>query len=296
MIDECYRPNALLMKKLGIKINMNITQTMFDFFKENDALDVLEIYKQLGSQIEFVGSTAHHILAIRRYDRVLPEEIVHQERFINLFFGQSPKVFFPPEMAVDEDTEHLVASLGYKGMIVSGGKPNFDSYETTGVFDSRIKLFPHNNFVSAQFAFPVNGFTSDHDLNAVLSAIERYDLPVLFAFDHESFGGYNNPQVLHMKERFFEIAKQQGWEFVHLSELLDLPAVAKVFLKPTTWVGDFSKWDKMADRHQVIDRALAKISVENQHFIRKWILPSCHLHVDYATDLFWDYAKEAGVA
>ena len=113
MIDECYRPNALLMKECGVKINMNITQTMFEFFKVNDALDVLEIYKELGAQIELVGSTAHHILAIEKYDIVLPLEIEDQKRFLQHYFGQTPNVFFPPEMAIDESTAELVKTNSF---------------------------------------------------------------------------------------------------------------------------------------------------------------------------------------
>lgn len=298
MIEECYRPNALLLKKLGVKINMNITQTMYDFFRQNNALDVLEIYKELAQQgqIEIVGSTAHHVLAIKRFHKVLSDEIRDQHRFVTLYFGNEPKVFFPPEMAIDEHTEGLVASHGYKGLIISGGTPNFASWETTGIFQGTIVLFPHNGVLSGQFAFPVSGFSSDHDLDLVLRKIEDYQLPVLFAFDHESFGGYHNPHVLKMKERFFEIAKQKGWEFVHFSELLDEP-VAGVLpgLKPTTWAGDYGKWDKMQDRNAAVDKALQALTPENAFFLRKWVLPSCHLHVDYATDLFWDYVKEAKI-
>jgi len=299
MIDECYRPNALLMKKLGVKINLNITQTMYEFFKRNNALDVLEIYKELAHQgkVELVGSTAHHVLAIQRFSKVLQDEIRDQHQFITLYFGKEPAVFFPPEMAIDQDTENLVASHGYKGMIVSGGTPNFAGWETTGVFENRIKIFAHNGILSGQFSFPVNGFHSDHDLDLVLRKIEEYQLPVLLAFDHESFGGYRNPQMLQMKARFFALAKGKGWEFVHFADLLDEPAYGKIpGLKATTWVGDFSKWDKMADRNAAIDKALQEMTPENAFFLRKWVLPSCHLHVDYATDLFWDYAKQAGVA
>lgn len=298
MIEKCYKPNALMMKRLGIKINMNITQTMFDFFRINNALDVLEIYKELArkGQIELVGSTAHHILTISKYRKVLPEEIAMQERFIKLFFGQSPKVFFPPEMAVDETTQDIVKSMGYKGLIVPGGEPNFSSWDVTGIFKGEIILFPHNNFLTGQFAFPIGGFTSDHDLNAVLEKIESYELPCMIAMDHETFGGYDNPHMLEMKERFFEIAKSKGWEFVHFSELLDEEPFGIIQnLKPNTWVGNFGKWEQMPDRVEAINKALQRINIENHFFIRKWILPSCHLHIDYATDLFWKYCKEAGV-
>ncbi|MBI4145436.1 hypothetical protein HY493_04505 [Candidatus Woesearchaeota archaeon] len=296
MIDECYRPNALLMKRLGLKINMNITQTMFDFFKQNDAMDVLEIYKSLGAQIEYVGSTAHHILAIQRFKKVLPQEIRQQHAFIEHYFNQSPKVFFPPEMAIDQETEHLLKSLDYQGMIMSGGTPNFAGWETTGTFKgaSGLMLFAHNGILSGQFAFPVNGFHSDHDLQLVLDKIESYQLPVMFAFDHESFGGYHNPHQLEMKRRFFEIAKEKGWEFVHFSDLLNEPVYGSLpTLQPTTWVGDFSKWDRMPDRNAAINAAMESMTPENELFVRKWILPSCHLHVDYATELFWDFVKAA---
>ena len=298
MIERCYRPNALLMKKLGVKINMNITQTMFDFFRKNDAMDVLEIYQELAKkgQIELVGSTAHHILAIAKYKKVLPDEIAMQERFVKLFFGQSPKVFFPPEMAVDETTQSTIKALGYKGLITPGGLPNFNSWDCTGVFKGEVVLFPHNNFLTGQFAFPIGGFTSDHDLNAVMAKIDSYELPCMIAMDHETFGGYNNPYMLEMKQRFFELAKERGWEFVHFSELLDEEPVGNIdILKPSTWVGDFSKWERMPDRVEVINKALEKISIENQFFLRKWVLPSCHLHIDYATDKFWDYCRKAGI-
>ncbi len=299
MIDECYRPNALLMKKLGIKMNMNITQTMHEFFTQNNALDVLEIYKELAhqGQVELVGSTAHHILAIQRFAKVLNDEIRDQHRFITLYFGKEPTVFFPPEMAIDQDTENLVASHGYHGIIVSGGTPNFAGWETTGVFENHIKIFAHNGILSGQFSFPVNGFHSDHDMDFVFRKIEEYQLPVLLAFDHESFGGYHNPHMLKMKQRFFEIAKGKGWEFVHFSDLLhEQPYGCVPGLKATTWVGDYSKWDALADRTAMIDKILDRLTPENAFFVRKWILPSCHLHVDYATDLFWEYAKHAGMA
>ncbi len=297
MIDECYRPNALLMKKLGIKINMNITQTMFNFFKENDAMDVLEIYQELAGkgQIEIVGSTAHHILAIQKYSSVLDKEIQMQTRFVKIFFNQSPKIFFPPEMAIDENTESLVEKNGFKGIIVSGGKPNFQTYDTTGIFENKIKIFPHNNICSAQFAFPVNGFTSDNDLDMVFQLLERYQEPVLFAFDHESFGGYNNPHMLKMKERFFQMCVEKGHEFVNFSDLMQHRIYGKVELKATTWVGDYSKWKKMPDREFMIEKAIEKVNKRNGFYIRKWILPSCHLHIDYATTLFWKYCAEAGL-
>ncbi|MBD3319010.1 hypothetical protein GF342_03815 [Candidatus Woesearchaeota archaeon] len=295
MIQECYRPNAKLMKKLGVKINMNITQTMYDFFKENHALDVLEIYKELGAQIEYVGSTAHHILAIDQFARVLPAEIEQQHTFIEHYFGQSPTTFFPPEMAIDNTTETTAKNAGYKGLIVSGGKPNFATYETTGVFENQIKIFPHHNNLSGQFAFPVNGFSSDHDLQRVIDTVEQCTLPVLFAFDHESFGGYHNPNVLAMKKRFFETGKERGWNFVHFSDLLDSKSYGRVTLQPTTWVGSYGKWDKMPERSAVITKALASMTMHNQQYLRKWVLPSCHLHVDYATDLFWNYVRKAQI-
>jgi hypothetical protein len=292
MINECYRPNAQLMKEQGVKINMNITQTMYDFFKENNALDVLELYKSLGAQIEYVGSTAHHILSTTQFEKVFAVEEREQRTFIKHYFGQEPQVFFPPEMAIDEHSESRVAAQGYKGMITSGGSPNFSSFETTGVFENKIKLFPHNNIVSGQFAFPVSGFSSDHDLQDVMSKVESYTLPVMFAFDHESFGGYHNPKVLEMKKRFFELAKEKGWEFVHFSELLDTQAYGTVQLHPTTWVGSYEKWDKMPDRSKAIQEVIEEMTPATSYFVRKWVLPSCHLHVDYATDQFWDFVHQ----
>lgn len=296
MIADCYRLNAKLAQEQGVKITMNMTQTMYDFLKRNDALDVLEIYKQLGQQIEFVGSTAHHILCIDKYRQVIPQEIREQHNFIKHHFNQEPTTFFPPEMAIDTTTTTIVANAGYRGLIVSGGIPNFATHDTTGIFESNgLKIFPHNNLVSAQFAFPVNGFSSDHDLGLVMDKLDEYELPVLFAFDHESFGGYHNPHVFEMKKRFFELAKERGWEFVHPRDLLDIQSFGTVELQPTTWVGSYEKWDQMPERWTAIGEALAGITSDNEHYIRKWVLPSCHLHIDYATDKFWEYIEYAKI-
>ncbi len=290
MINDCYAPNLEFMKECKVKINMNITQTMFDFFRLNNSLKILEGYKKLGKQIEYVGSTAHHILAIQKYAPVLKDEIMMQERFIKHYFNQNPKTFFPPEMAVDETTLPLLKSMGYKGVVLSGGLPNFLSYDTTGVFESDIRVFPHNNLLSSQFSFP-----SKNDIGLVLDKMDSYNEPATFAFDHESFGGYFNPHVLELKKQFFSAARERGWKFLQFKDLMKKKTYGYVNIKPTTWVGDYGKWEVLKDRIEAIDYALKNLNSDNQFYLRKWVLPSCHLHIDYATELFWDYCREAGV-
>ena len=292
MINECYRPNAHLMKRLGVKIAMNITQTMREFFTQNNALDVLDIYTSLGAQIEYVGSTAHHILCTEEYTPVLAQELRDQHAFIAHQFGQSPRIFFPPELAIDHTTARAAAA-GYRGIIVSGGSPNFATNETSGIFSHHgLKIFAHNPSLSAQFSFPAAPFTSDNDLEPIMHALDQYQLPVLLAFDHETFGGYHNPHAIAMKQRFFELAIARGWTFAHPNELLDTPAFGTVDLAPTTWAGSYAKWNTMPEREHAIRNALATLNDGNEHFLRKYVLPSCHLHADYATDKFWEYLSK----
>ncbi len=295
MIRQCYKPNVdyLLSADKKIKINLNITQTMFDFFRFNNSLSILRKYKELSDKgrVEIVGSSAHHILMLKKYETVLRREVLQQEWFLNYFFEKKPKVFFPPEMAVDESTIPLLKGLGYEGILVSGGEPNFRSYDCTGVFESNgMRVLAHNNLLSSQFSFP-----SKDDIGLVLRKLETYDEPAVFAFDHESFGGYNNQHVFELKKKFFSEALERGYRFLTVSEAIKRKPLGLVDIKPTTWVGNFSKWDQMQDRWNIIDKALREINDANDEFVRKYVLPSCHLHVDYATNWFWEYSKKAGL-
>ncbi len=290
MIEKCYKPNVELLNQFNIKMNMNILQTMYNFFKTNNALDILEQYRKLSYKIEFVGSTAHHLLCTKDYSSLLTDEIKEQEKFIKYYFNQSPKAFFPPELAIDETTERLVKNLGYELLLVSGGYPNFQSYDCTGTFKSQMSILPHNNLLSSQFSFP-----SKNDVNLVLEKLDKYEEPTLLAFDHESFGGYNNPNSLKLKEQFFTQAMERGHKFMHLKEVLNKKPLGPVTLKPTTWVGDYNKWTSMKDRIETVKTAMKLLNPENQYYIRETILPSCHLHADYATDQLWKYAEKIGI-
>ncbi|MDD4891572.1 MAG: glycoside hydrolase family 57 protein [Phycisphaerae bacterium] len=124
---KCYLPaNKMfldLIRQHGgrFRIAYSITGIALEQFGRY-APEVLDSFKELADTgcVEFLAETYYHSLSFL-YDR---EEFMEQVRIhskrIQETFGQTPKVFRNTELVYNNDLAHMVARMGYKGVVAEG--------------------------------------------------------------------------------------------------------------------------------------------------------------------------------
>lgn len=91
---------------------------------ENYAPAVIELLHELNATgcCEFVCEPYSHGLSSLKNEDCFREEVEEMRRKIKDYFGQEPKVFRNSSLIYDNEIGGIVASMGFKGMLVEGAK------------------------------------------------------------------------------------------------------------------------------------------------------------------------------
>lgn len=91
---------------------------------ENYASAVIELLHELNATgcCEFVCEPYSHGLSSLKNEDCFREEVEEMRRKIKDYFGQEPKVFRNSSLIYDNEIGGIVASMGFKGMLVEGAK------------------------------------------------------------------------------------------------------------------------------------------------------------------------------
>ena len=122
---ECYYPLlSMLDRHENARMSINIQGCLVHLLIENDLGETIELLKKViqEGKVQLVGSAMYHPIL-----PLIPEaEVTHQialnEKYMQQIFGDGwvKRGFFPPEMAVSEESCGYVSQSGYSWIIMGG--------------------------------------------------------------------------------------------------------------------------------------------------------------------------------
>ncbi len=194
IIENCYRP---IMENLtefdNIKLLLNISASLTEILLEEapEILELLREHAKLG-KIEFLETGAYHpIFPFISTDHA-EFQIKMNNKINSAAFGPvySPKGFWPPELAVNEDVLHLFSKLGYEYAIVP---ENSFLQKKEGIAyllenGRKFALLNRDRNLSNAIAFNSYNQNVDHARSNFLKTQKSSDQPLIIAMDLETFG------------------------------------------------------------------------------------------------------------
>ena len=207
--NESYRPLLkMFLEHPYAKVTINICGVLTELLNNHGAEDVIADIKKLAlnNQLEFVDSGKYHPILplISQKERKRQIELNHKAN--KFFFGNAYKVrgFFPPEMCYSDEVGHLVASMGYDWILLSGiacsdkWPLNFISSIPAG--SSSLKVFFRDDVLSNKISFRNIG--SAGFLREIVSLTKgEKDAYIITAMDAETFGHHiRNWEKLFLKK------------------------------------------------------------------------------------------------
>jgi alpha-amylase/alpha-mannosidase (GH57 family) len=277
--DESYRKIFRgLLDAPSAKITMNANGVLLELLDKYGCRDVIDSMRELlaRGQLELTGSAKYHAML-----PFLPEdEVVRQiklnEETQRFYFGDlfKPQGFFPPEMAFDPKLAPIIASCGYRWVIVDelsfphGQKLCHDTLYTDAS-EPRLNLFFRERRMSWVILSGQIG-TGNLLVQTLGDRLAR-DEYLLTAMDGETFGHHRPGLDLLL----FEIYKSTELETVCISELFGkftkTEAVAPV---ASTWAlmekdlernAPFSRWRDPSNEIHTMQWELTDLAVKTAH-------------------------------
>lgn len=135
---KCYLPandtiHSILQDHPEFKASFSISGTALEQFAMY-APEVLDSFRRLidTGRVELLSETYYHSLSFLRSPREFRDQIRMHRRLVEELFGVSPTVFRNTELIYRNDIAHMIADLGYLGMLAEGAdhvlgwrSPNF---------------------------------------------------------------------------------------------------------------------------------------------------------------------------
>lgn len=238
---ESYRPVLGQLKKFPeAKLTLNVNGILLEHFRKHGESDVIETMGELmeRGQLELTGSAKYHPMLpflpeSETIRQIQLNEETHREYFGDLW---KPQGFFPPEMGFNHKLAEVVASLGYKWIIVdelahSGGKTPIDYskiYEIEGI--KQLKIYFRERWMSWIILSGQVG--TGHLLVQSLDQRLKKNEYLLTAMDGETFG-HHRPGLDNL---LFEIYQSPDLKTVLISNLPDnFSETVTVKPIPSTW-------------------------------------------------------------
>jgi len=137
--DKCYLPaNRLLMELIRahggqFRVAFSLTGVIIEQFEQYYP-EVLDSFKELAETgcVEFLAETYYHSLAFLYSREEFTEQVKLHRELIRRMFGQYPRIFRNTELIYSNALAHLVAQMGFKGILCEGAdhvlgsaSPNF---------------------------------------------------------------------------------------------------------------------------------------------------------------------------
>ena len=277
--DESYRKILRgLLDSPSAKLTLNVNGVLLELLDRYGCRDVIDgIHELLArGQVELTGSAKYHAML-----PFLPEdEIVRQiklnEETLRFYFGDlfKPRGFFPPEMAYDPKLAPIIASCGYRWVIVDelsfphGKEIHYDRiYQVEGT--PSLNVFFRERRMSWVILSGQVG--TGNLLVQTLGDRLKHDGYLLTAMDGETFG-HHRPGLDNL---LFEIYKSADLETVCMSELENrFKQVESVAPVASTWAlmekdleknKPFSRWHDPDNEIHVLQWELTNLAVGTLH-------------------------------
>ena len=226
--ENCYKPvfERILSNDVRLVVNMNasLSENLVSL-----APHLISLIKQSVEQkkVELLGSGAYHPIFPLIGDHWGQRQVELNHDINTRVFGDfHPIGFWPPELAVDEDTFSLVRKNQYLYCVVP--ETTVPSVCTYGLPDGELILLPRDKDLSNTIAF--KGVDSVDDLVSLID--NKYgNSPCVLAMDMETFGEHNTGYYEFLFE-FLTHPRVQTLTFRDLN-LRRIPKVDKII--PSSW-------------------------------------------------------------
>ncbi len=124
---KCYIPaNHTLLDLIRrhegrFRVSYSLSGVVLDQFEEY-CPEVLASFQALASTgcVEFLAETYHHSLALLHSRQEFVEQVELHRTRIHTLFDQDPRVFRNTELVYSNDTAHLAAQMGFRGVLCEG--------------------------------------------------------------------------------------------------------------------------------------------------------------------------------
>lgn len=241
IVNESYRKLiAGLKENPKAKITLNINAGLTEQLDELGYLDIIDGIKELASlgQIEFTESAKYHpFLPLTPWEEGIRQIKLNRETN-SFYFGKvyKPSGFFPPEMAYSRKVADLVASLGYKWIIIDeiaySGKTDAVDYAKTYTIKGvdNFKVFFRDRRISNLIMSAV--VRSGNTLLEAAGEEKNKNRYLLTAMDGETFG-HHRPGL---EQLFFDVLSSQKFKKIFVSEIEKFfPETSPIEPVASTW-------------------------------------------------------------
>ncbi len=234
IIKNCYIPFLkLLIKKPGVKINLNITGCLLEklAIKYPEVLELLEKAIQ-ANQVELMGSAFYHPILPLLSPQDQRYQIKRQKETIHNILGVNTGVFFSPELAVSMELIPQIINEGYEIMVTP---ENISYHPFGGIYElengRNILLLKRNKKISNNISFDFYNKEIEEAIEDLEKSYKSTNYPIVLAMDLETFGEHHEKYY----NFFFEISERVETSTLTLS-LRKFPS--DVFIETfntTTW-------------------------------------------------------------
>jgi alpha-amylase len=263
---KCYLPaNQVLLDLINkhegdFKVAFSITGTALEQM-ERFAPEVLWSFQDLAKTgcVEFLGETYYHSLSALYDENEFREQVEKHSKAIELYFGQTPKVFRNTELIYENRIGELVKDLGFKAVLAEGAddildwrSPNYMYQHPHNGLPLLLKNYRLSDDVAFRFSnqgwedFPL---TADKFANWVHKVNGNGEVVNLF-MDYETFGEHQweDTGIFNFLEAMPEkIMGDKEWSFKTPSEIVQTikPVTSLSFDRFVSWADmerDISAW------------------------------------------------------
>ena len=264
--EKCYLPANrcildLIQKHHGnFKVAFSITGVAFEQFAQfsPEVIDSFRALAQTGC-VEFLGETYYHSLSSLYDVAEFKEQVQMHSSLMQNHFGQTPKVFRNTELIFDDRIGHLIAGLGYNGIlaegadhILNGATPNYVYSLAGGDCKLLLKNYGYSDDIAFRFSnhkwknFPLTPEKFASWLHRHTNEAQTINL----FMDYETFGEHQWAEtgIFDFLSRLPDcVLSNSEWQFKTPSETLrDNHAVSEMsFGRTTSWADldrDLSAW------------------------------------------------------
>ncbi len=209
--------------------------------------------------VEFLSETyAHSLASLEDPEEFIAQVKAHDEKIFQLF-GLKPKVFRNTELIYSDDIAAMVASMGFKGVIIDGVKQvlgwKSPNYLYSAASAPKVKLLLKNSKLSDDISFRFSNtewasfpLTADKYMDWIAQLPQEEQLVNLF-MNYETFGELQPQQsgIFEFMKALPRFAAERDIQFWTPSEVISKlkPVDALVVPTPISWADearDTSAW------------------------------------------------------
>jgi alpha-amylase/alpha-mannosidase (GH57 family) len=244
--DECYRPFIDYFRKYKPPITLNMNYSLLEVLRRDKLEDVVEGFKNVGNQVDVTNSAAYHIiipliLALQNGEHIVRDQIKLNKKGLE-DLGITPRGFFPPEMAIDENSLAFIDGVWAIADSVCYDAVNSDTipYNYVGLVKDKPIIFRSRNWSNElTLAMPSR---NDYDIKGYVSRLKeglekwfKGDGYVVLAFDGETLG-HHVKQYRNFLEQFFNILADSKIEAKTISDIMNIfQERREVRIAPGSW-------------------------------------------------------------